>query len=93
MHHNPKFWPEPQVYKPERFLAGAPEIKEFTFLPFIGGPRNCLGQFLSLLESKIVLSILLKRYDFELVDEEEAGKRHSFMIPIIPKSGLFVKVH
>ena len=50
VHHNPNIWPEPLAYKPERFLE---EIKPYTFLPFIEGPRMCLGQFLSLLESKV----------------------------------------
>ena len=43
-----------------RFLEG--EIAPYTFVPFIEGPRMCLGQYLSLLESKIVLSSLIASY-------------------------------
>jgi len=90
VHHNPEFWPEPLVYKPERFFVPwAP----YTFLPFVEGPRMCLGQFLSLLESKIVLSILLSTYKFEVTNKEDAGLKHAFMVPIIPKTGHYMKIH
>lgn len=42
-------------------------IQPFTFLAFIAGPRNCLGQYLALLESKMVISLLLQRYELTLV--------------------------
>jgi cytochrome P450 len=59
VHHNPQYWPEPLTYRPDRFLTPpAP----YTFLPFIEGPRMCLGQYLSLLESKVVISTLLSSY-------------------------------
>lgn len=89
VHHNPEYWPEPLVYKPERFLE---PVKSYTFLPFIEGPRMCLGQYLSLLESKIVLSMLLSRYRFEIVNND-AGEKHPFMVPIIPKCGHHVRVY
>ena len=89
VHHNAEFWPEPFEYKPERFME---EIKPYTFLPFIEGPRMCLGQYLSLLESKVVLSLLILSYDFEIVNNDDAGQKHPYMIPIIPKIGHFMKV-
>ena len=93
-HHNPANWPEPEEYRPSRFSKeNFDKIKPYTFLPFIDGPRNCLGQFLSLLESKCVLSMLLKRYSFELMNPKTAGEKHSFMVPIIPAEGHFFKVH
>lgn len=92
VHHNPKYWDEPFTYRPERFLRPE-DIKPYTFLPFIEGPRMCLGQYLSLLESKIVLSVLLATYRFEVVNIAEASEKHAFMVPIIPKAGHFMKVH
>ena len=89
VHHNAEYWPEPLAYKPERFMQ---EVKPYTFLPFIEGPRMCLGQFLSLLEAKIVLSLLVQSFDFE-VTNADAGLKHPYMIPIIPKTGHFMKIH
>jgi cytochrome P450 len=89
-HHNEKYWPDSHRYDPDRF-SRTPE--PYTYLPFIDGPRVCLGQFLSLLESKIVLSLLVHRYTFEVVNTEDAGQTHPFMVPIIPKAGHVMRVH
>lgn len=91
-HHDPQFWPEPLVYKPERFLS-PDTIQPYTFIPFVEGPRMCLGQFLSLLETKTVLAYLVYNYTFEVVNKDTAGLKHPFMVPIIPKVGHFMKVH
>lgn len=89
VHHNPENWPEPLVYRPERFEA---DIKPYTFMPFVEGPRNCLGQFLSLLESKCVITMLLRKYNFVLQNPHNAGEKHDYMVPIIPKNGHIYKV-
>ena len=76
----------------------------FTFVPFIAGPRNCLGQHLSLLESKMVISWLLQTYRFTLPEgvdlqvqnwkfgNNDSDPRHRFIIPVIPKQELMVHV-
>lgn len=92
VHHNEKFWPNSDQYIPERFENGEHQIQPYTFLPFVDGPRNCLGQFLSLLETKIVLALLVHFYNFEVVNKDEAGLTHPYMVPIIPKSGHVMKV-
>lgn len=88
VHHNPKYWPDPLTYKPERFLK---PVEPYTFLPFVEGPRMCLGQYLSILESKIVLALFVYFYDFE-TKNADAHEKHPFMVPIIPKIGHFMKV-
>jgi beta-ring hydroxylase len=90
VHHNPDFWPQPLTYDPERFYQR--DYSPYTFLPFVEGARSCLGQFLSLLESKVVLALLLQRFDFVSVDPAEAAKKHPYMVPIIPKTGHIMKV-
>ena len=92
VHHNEKYWPNSDQYIPERFENGEHQLQPYTFLPFVDGPRNCLGQFLSLLETKIVLALLVHYYDFTVVNKEEAGLTHPYMVPIIPKSGHVMRV-
>ena len=60
IHHNPEFWPEPDIFKPERFLKeNLHNIKPFTFLPFGGGPRECIGKKYNLITILSELSFLL----------------------------------
>jgi cytochrome P450 len=93
IHRNPALWPDPLRFDPTRFLQKNPPAP-FTFVPFIAGPRNCLGQHLALLESKMVLSMLLQRYDLEVVGDSPTGPdpRHRFMVPVIPEKEVWVRV-
>eukprot|EP00752_Nemacystus_decipiens_P007756 g6931.t1 len=86
VHERPDLWPEPMRYDPSRFTEA---VAPYTFLPFIDGPRNCLGQHLSLLESKVVLSLLVNRYEFSLVNDN-AEEPNAWIIPSIPKHGTHV---
>jgi len=63
IHHNPEFWPNPDVFDPERFNpAKIGKQHPFAFLPFSLGKRVCIGNNFSLMEQKVFLSMLLQRY-------------------------------
>jgi cytochrome P450 len=64
---------------------------QYCFLPFINGPRNCLGQHLSLTEAQLVLSYILGRTRLGLPDGFKAVP-HKFMAPQVPEAGLPVNV-
>ena len=67
MHNNSKYFPEPEKFKPERFLKpNSDEIVPFSYLPFGGGPRVCIGQRFAIIEMKIAMAKLLSR--FKIVD-------------------------
>jgi hypothetical protein len=53
-----EYWPNPERFDPDRFLSTP---KPFTFIPFNGGPRLCLGMDMSYLEAKAALVHLLRR--------------------------------
>jgi len=95
LHLNPEHWPNPMKFDPTRFSDPTkPRPKPYTFLPFIDGPRFCLGQYLALLESKMVISLLVQRYKIKCKDERihDGEPRHRYMVPIIPKGSVEVIV-
>ena len=82
------------TFDPSRFTDPKKRPEPFTFIPFIDGPRNCLGQYLALLESKIVISLISQRYSFKMVRviQKDEDPRHRFMVPLIPKDSMDVLV-
>jgi cytochrome P450 len=66
-HRHPDFWENPDTFDPERF---SPERSagqhSYAFFPFGGGPRQCIGKNLALLETHLTLALLLQRFRFEL---------------------------
>lgn len=70
-HRHPAYWPDPDLFDPGRFApeaeAGRPR---YAWFPFGGGPRACIGQHFSMLESVIALAMILRAYEFEAVDTE-----------------------
>lgn len=75
VHHDPSLYPEPYALRPERFLGTAPAT--YTWIPFGGGRRRCLGASFALQEMKIVLREVLTRYELEAPGEapEPTGRR------------------
>ena len=91
VHHDPEIYPEPNVFKPERFLEreGGRAPGTYTWLPFGGGRRRCLGASFALLEMRIVLRAVFERYDVEPAgDRPEVARRRS--ITVSPSRGAHV---
>ena len=63
MHHDPAVWENPEKFDPDRFLPeNCNERHPFAYVPFGDGPRHCLGKDLAILEIKIVLIAILKKW-------------------------------
>lgn len=58
------------------------------FMPFIQGPRNCLGQFFALLEARVILGALCREFNFRPVHPEHQGVTHPTVIPVGPVNGM-----
>lgn len=61
VHHDPAIYPDPYAFRPERFLEQAPGT--YTFLPFGGGRRRCIGAAFATAEMKLVLREMLATAD------------------------------
>ena len=68
MHHDPRWFPEPHAFRPERFGPEAPEIPRGAWMPFGAGPRACLGQHLAMTEMLVITAQLLQRFEFSVPD-------------------------
>ncbi|KAK7888077.1 hypothetical protein LTR67_008954 [Exophiala xenobiotica] len=65
LHHDPEYFPDPWTYKPERWLEDNAADLQQVFLPFSAGGRGCIGRNVSYLELLVVVSTLMRRYEFE----------------------------
>lgn len=59
IHYDPEFFPNPEVFDPDRFYENGNEINEFNFMPFGVGPRKCIANRFALMEIKVILFNLL----------------------------------
>jgi cytochrome P450 len=92
VHHDPRFWNEPQAFRPERFMGDANrKRKPYTYVPFGGGKRSCIGGAMSQVENTLALSILLRRFRPEYVGAEPPGINAT--VTLTPKGGLMFRVH
>jgi cytochrome P450 len=83
-HTDPKLYPHPFAFRPERFLEAAPET--YAWIPFGGGVRRCLGAAFAEFEMRIVLREVLLRTSLHKVDPrpERTGRRN---ITFSPRAG------
>lgn len=90
-HHDERFWDEPEKFKPERWMGDAAKKRQkYTYLPFGGGRRACIGGAMSQVENTLALSILLRR--FEAVYAGDGIPSLNATVTLTPKGGLMFKV-
>jgi cytochrome P450 len=85
---HPKWWQEPDVFKPERF---APENSaarpRYAYLPFGAGPRTCIGLNFAMTEVLVVLTMLLQRFRLKLAIDP-ANVRPDPSVTLQPRPGV-----
>jgi len=67
MHRDPRFYDDPDAFRPERWLEGlAARLPAGAYFPFGDGPRRCIGQGFALLESALVIGTIAQKFQFRL---------------------------
>ncbi|XP_063231403.1 cytochrome P450 6k1-like isoform X2 [Bacillus rossius redtenbacheri] len=94
IHHDPKYYPDPEKFDPERFLhQNKHRTRSPAYLPFGVGPRMCLGSRFGLLQIKVGLAALLSKYQFDTATDTEIPLQlnpKSFILT--PKNGVKLKI-
>jgi cytochrome P450 len=62
VHRDPQWWPEPDEFRPERWLERDPQRPRYAYFPFGGGPRQCIGNGFAEAEGVLTLATLLRRW-------------------------------
>jgi cytochrome P450 len=87
VHHSPQYWDNPESFDEERFSkANEKRHTPFAHLPFGAGPRGCIGGNYAMLQILMILSVLLRKYDFRLVPGQTIEARP--MVILRPEHGI-----
>jgi cytochrome P450 len=87
VHHAPQYWENPENFDEERFTKAKEKLHTpFAHLPFGAGPRGCIGGNYAMLQILMILSVLLRKYDFRLVPGQTIEARP--MVILRPEHGI-----
>jgi cytochrome P450 len=89
-HRDLRYWDNPSIFDPERFSPEqVHQHPPYTFLPFGGGARNCIGTAFAQVEAKIVLARILQKFELEFTGH---SVRMHMGATLEPRPGIWVKV-
>lgn len=92
LHHQEESWEDPEAFRPERFN---PENRKnrhpFSFMPFGGGPRLCIGNNFAIMEIQLVLAAILKRFQLRLDPNHAVSAKP--LITLRPKKGIMMYIN
>jgi cytochrome P450 len=86
LHHDARWWPEPETFRPERWHSDDPERPRSAFIPFGGGPRVCIGEPFARLEGAMLLATIARRWRFASRSDREPDLQA--VITLRPRGGL-----
>ncbi len=90
-HHNPKLWEEPTAFKPERFTKEEKKKRiPYSYFPFGGGPRLCIGNNFAMMEMQLVLAKMAMAYDFELAPGHKVKQLP--LVTLRPQNGIRLRI-
>jgi cytochrome P450 len=89
MHHDARYFPEPEQFDPERWKAGDPRaeaLPRFAYFPFGGGPRVCIGAGFATMEAVLLLATIAQKFRINVAADQMVEMLPS--VTLRPKSGI-----
>lgn len=91
VHHSTALWDDPERFDPERFsVENKKSIAAYSYFPFGGGPRLCIGQQFAWTEMILAIYHLVKEFEFKLVEGHRVEAEP--LITLRPKYGMWMGV-
>jgi len=93
MHRDPRYFPEPERFDPERWVPGDPRLAalpRFAYFPFGGGPRVCIGAGFAQMEALLLLVTIVQKFRMELIPGQTIQRLPS--VTLRPKHGIYVRL-
>jgi cytochrome P450 len=88
-HHSPKLWEDPERFHPARHASNSGNTSQrLIYLPFGAGPKRCVGSSYAILQMLMVMSELLRRFEFRLADNKPMEIQP--MIILRPRGGIYM---
>ena len=80
-HRHPAFWENPEGFDPDRFLPEREATRpRYAYFPFLGGPRQCIGNVFATVEAVLILALVVRRYDLDLVPGHPVEHEDAFSL-------------
>ncbi len=90
-HRLPEYWEEPDTFDPSRFdKERTVGRSRFAYIPFAAGHRNCIGSYMALMQSKLVVALIAQRYNLSLYPGHRVEKHAATTMR--PKFGMKMNV-
>ncbi len=92
LHRDPRFWDEPEQFRPERFAPGWDEhVPKYAYFPFGGGPRVCIGNQFAMMEAQLILATVLQQTQLTLIPNQKIEPQP--LVTLRPRHGIQMRVH
>ncbi len=90
VHHDPRHFKDPEVFDPERFAPGREdEIPPYTYMPFGGGPRTCIGNNFAMIQIVLVAATIVQKFRLVL-EPGHPEVEPKLEVVLRPKGGIFM---
>ena len=88
VHRDPRWWPEPLAFRPERWEEDDSIRPRLAYFPFGAGPRMCIGEPFAWMEATLVLATIARRWRLRLVPDQRIELQP--VVTLRPKHGVLM---